>query len=172
MPVKSLIETVTFGSGGAASIEFTDIPQDAADLILVLSLRSDYAGAAIPTYLTINSDNATSYSTRWLRGNGATVDSGAQTAITNGAFTGQPPGATTATNTFSNTEIYFANYTSTEIKNVSINHVSEDNATTAYQMISTTLWPVGSGITGLRLDSLSSNFVQHCSASLYSMKYD
>jgi hypothetical protein len=36
-----LIETVTVGSGGAANIEFTSIPQTYTDLKLVISGKND-----------------------------------------------------------------------------------------------------------------------------------
>jgi hypothetical protein len=48
-----LIEHIEVGSGGAASIEFTGIPQDGVDLVLLASLRTDATGdlASISTKL-------------------------------------------------------------------------------------------------------------------------
>ena len=39
------IQTVTVGSGGAASIDFTSIPQTYTDLKIVLSARTNRANA-------------------------------------------------------------------------------------------------------------------------------
>jgi hypothetical protein len=43
MAAYNLIATTTVGSGGAASIDFTGIPQTYTDLFLVSSLRSNAA---------------------------------------------------------------------------------------------------------------------------------
>jgi len=45
MAVKQLIERVEVGPGGAASIDFTNIPQDGAHLVVVASLRSSQTGS-------------------------------------------------------------------------------------------------------------------------------
>ena len=54
MAVKSLIETVTVGSGGAASIEWTAINQDGQDLVIVLSSRNGEAVTNVSSTIQIN----------------------------------------------------------------------------------------------------------------------
>jgi len=69
-----LIETKTLLSA-AASIEFTSIPQDGTDLLLLVSTRADGAGDAF-----IRPNGSTSgLSARRLRGNGSTVATSAET---------------------------------------------------------------------------------------------
>ena len=64
------IQTVTVGSGGASSIDFTSIPQTYTDLCVVLSARGTNAGTgANDGHLTFNS-SSTGYSSRLLYGTG------------------------------------------------------------------------------------------------------
>jgi hypothetical protein len=56
MTVKSLIETVTVGAGGAASIEWTGIAGTGQDLLVVFSLRCTTSNAT--GSLTINGSDA------------------------------------------------------------------------------------------------------------------
>ena len=70
-----LIETIEVGAGGAASIEFTSIPQDGVDLVLVLSTRMDRATDWYSLYARINDDSTTAYSRKALSGDGSVVSS-------------------------------------------------------------------------------------------------
>lgn len=166
MAVKTLIETITVGAGGAASIEFTNIPQDGTDLLLVWSVRTvDNVNQSIMR-LVFNGDTGTNYA--WVRiwgtGSSVSTSSGAsQTTILNG----YADGANATANTFGNSSVYISNYTSSATKSVSNDSVSENNATEAYQFIGAGSYS-GSAITSLLLrENSSGNLAQYSTASLY-----
>ena len=161
-----LIETITVGSGGAASIEFTGIPQDANSLVLTLSGRTDFNGNTRPIYVTINNDNTTTYQNLFLRGNGSAADT-SPVPTTLGIGLGGGNAATSTTNTFSSHELTFANYAGSSQKSTSLNVVTENNAAAAEQAIWAGLWPQTSAITALKLTPLGANFVYYTTASLY-----
>ena len=79
------IETVTVGSGGAASIEFTNIPQTYTDLMILYSSRS--AGNVTGSWSCKWSFNGatTSYTTRGLFGDGSSASS-SSTSDTYGGY--------------------------------------------------------------------------------------
>lgn len=158
----TLIQTVTVGAGGAASIEFTGIPQDGTDLKLVVSSRD--SGSFIERLLSmqINGDSST-YTSRLLRGDGSSVASVtfSAAAMRIAFITGN---ASTA-NTFGISEIYIPNYTATGNKSISAETVSENKATTAHQAITAGQWSGSGAVTSLQL--LLTLFMEHSTASLY-----
>ena len=80
-----LIETVTVGSGGAASIEFGSIPQTYTDLVLVGSLRSTSTSSNTGEYDAFGyrfNSSTSGYTTRNLQGNGSVASSSTQTTMT------------------------------------------------------------------------------------------
>jgi hypothetical protein len=164
MAAYNLIATTTVGSGGAASIEFSGIPQTYTDLKLVLSVRSSDSGGSLrvqPNGLTTN------LSSRRLEGSGSGTSSTSDGsfifvyAVTLSSYTAS---------VFSNIEIYIPNYAGSTNKSVSADGVMENNATEAYQNLVAGLWSNTSAITSLALAKASGNFVQYSSASLYGIK--
>ena len=171
MAVKSLIETVTVGASGAASIEFTAIPQNGSDLILVISNR--VSNAQFSGNLEFNSDTAANYSHTRLFTNGAGIftDAGATTSI---SFIGLGRSDFTA-NTFASDSIYVSNYSSGSAKSVSIEGVTENNSGSAYEYalgLAAGSYSDTNPITSLKVYGVGSTFVQHTTASLYKIKYD
>jgi len=159
----TLVSTVTVGAGGAASIDFTSIPQTGTDLVVMCSLRASGVG----TNLTFNNDNGANYSKRRLQGSGSTVSSNSASAQAYVNFIGQDA-TTYVANTFGNAAIYIPNYTSSTNKSVSIDGVTEDNATAAWMGLDAGLWSGTNAITSLKLASSNlDNFAQYSTASLY-----
>ena len=153
------IETKTLGTA-VSSIEFTNIPQDATDLVILASLRT----ADGPDALIEFNGSGSGYTNRYLIGNGSTTSSG--TAY--GNYIGQPGQATATSNTFSNAIIYIPNYTSSNNKSVSVDSVNENNATAAQQVLSAILWSNSAAITSFLIKEASNNnFVIGSSVSLY-----
>lgn len=74
------IATVTVGSGGSASIEFTSISASYTHL-QIRGIGRNAAGAAGGSNLELqfNSDTATNYSSHYLRGSGSAASAGAYT---------------------------------------------------------------------------------------------
>lgn len=159
----TLISTVTVGSGGAATINFTSISSGFTDLFLVYAGRTDRASAVDGVAITFNG-STTGYSERVLYGNGASALSESDTAYPYGYTTGN----SATSNTHGSMGFYIPNYAGSTNKSISIDSVGENNATTAFQSITAALWSNTSAITSLALQpKFGSNFLQHSSASLY-----
>lgn len=160
-----LIETKTIAVA-AASVAFTSIPQDATDLMLVCSTR---ASGAVISQLNVqfNASGGTAYSDRTAEGDGTTASSSSRASQPVIRITANP-GTNATANTFSNVQIYIPNYTSNVAKSVSLDGVTENNATLAYQSIVAGLWNNTAAITSITLtDQNSGNFVIGCMFSLY-----
>jgi hypothetical protein len=167
-----LIETVTVGSGGVSSIEFTGIPQDGVSLQVLFSLRSDVASSSTSLTTLINGSTAALYSERRLVGAGSSSFS-SQVSGGSGFITSfVNPGSTATANTFSSGSIYIPNYLSSAAKSVSFDAVGENNATLAYQILSAGLWNSTATVTSLTLDGSGTNFVQYSTASLFKITAD
>lgn len=162
---KQLIQTVTVGSGGAASIDFTSIPQTFTDLLIVYSARTSYVANSAGLGII---PNGTEYPNleRGLYGSGSSVIS------TTGAYRtiGVIPGANYTASTFGNGSIYVANYAVAGISKVfSGDSVTENNATAANQALLTVRTANTNAISSLSIaDSTSgANLIQYTTASLY-----
>ena len=156
----TLIQTVTVGSGGAASISLNSIPGTFTDLFLVISARN--TGNNIEGNLQINGSSA-NRSRRDLIGNGSGVGSDTATNIVSWITN---PSSTTA-NTFCSAAFYFPNYSGSSNKSFSIDSVNESNGTTGYQRIVAELWSDTSAITSFTISNTSGNLAEFSSASLY-----
>ena len=154
-----LIETVTVGSGGAASIEFTGIPQDGVDLVLRFSLRGTTSALAVRVW---ENGNTTQGSNILLRGDGSAVQSSA-----NLSYVALQSMNSNTSNTFGSAELMISNYTTTNTKSISVASVSENNATAAFQLLSAAFTFGTAAITSLVLSFSSGNIVQYSSASIY-----
>ncbi len=155
----TLVQTVTVGAGGAASIEFTGIPQTGTDLLVVYSLRQAAGGQST---MQISFNGANYPTNKNLLGNGATASSNGSASVV-----GYPSASTDTANTFGNTTIYFSNYSSTTSnKSFTSDSVSENNGATAYQLLSAGLWASTAAITSISM-ATGSNWAQYSTASLY-----
>jgi len=163
MPNMELITSVTVGSGGAASVTLPatgTIPQTYTDLKIVVSGRADTTTTGIDILFN---GSSTSYSNKRLYGTGSSVasDSAATTYISNIMI----DDSSYTASTFGNGEIYIPNYTSSNYKSVSVDGVSENNATTALMMLTAGLWSNTAAIILLRPNA--GNFVQGSTFYLY-----
>lgn len=164
----TLISAVTVGSGGAASIDFTSIPQVYTDLVIKGTARfSDIAGVSQPVSIKFNtlSTNQT-----WLQayGTGSGTGSNGSTGLGQVA-TGN--GTASTASTFSNFDLYVSNYSANQNKIVSTDTIVENNGTASSQVFSTTLWASTSAITALSLvPNAAGNFAQNTTAYLYGIK--
>lgn len=156
----------------AAEIVFTNIPQIYTDLYVVVSARSS-GTANNYTGLKINGVN-TSQSSRFLYGTGSGVGSVALTGASDYNLIAYMTLSSDTSNTFASSTFYIPNYTSSAAKTVSIDAVTENNATAASQMIMAGLWNSTSAITSLSVVSVagsslqaSGNLAQNSSATLY-----
>jgi hypothetical protein len=156
-----LIATTTLGTA-AANIEFTSIPQDGTDLVL---LFSDRLATADDVSIFVEFNNLTSgYNVRRLIGTGSsgisqTFSQQIGAAGTNSNFT---------SDTFGNHSIYIPNYTGSTAKIWSSDSVTENDATASYQMILGGLSTDTSAITSLLIKvNGGTNLASGSIASLY-----
>jgi hypothetical protein len=157
----TLIETKTL-TGTQASIEFTSIPQDGTDLLILTSLR-DNGGSDIGQYISFNGSTS-NFAARYLFGNpalGSPVQSGSLAR-----YTGSVASGNTA-NTFNNTSIYIPNYSGSRNKSYSVDNVTENNAASANLNIVGGLWSDTAAITSLALSTITTSWVSGCVVSLY-----
>lgn len=162
-----LIQTVTVGSGGAAAIEFGaggTLPTTYDDLYLVVSGRSSRSAAGDSLLLTLNGSTA-NFAARWLEGDGANRSTGTQARLVGSLTAG-----TNTANTFSSVAVYFPNYRSSVAKSYTVDSVTENNATTAFQSLIAGLWSNTAAITTVRLTPDVGSFVEGSSASLYGIR--
>ena len=155
-----LIETKTLGTA-AASIEFTSIPQDGTDLLVVLSMRDTGGSEASGFFLRFNS-STTGYSLRRMSGTGSSVftDTADELLWVNGN--------TSTSNTFSSVQVYVPNYRGNTNKSFSLDGVLENNATLGYNAIVAGLWANTAAISTITVTQPSGrNFAVGTSVSLY-----
>jgi len=162
MPLQNMvaIQTVTVGAGGAASIDFTNIPQTYTDLHLLVSLREESSTSAV-AFIKFNNATA-NRSERYIQGNGSSATSGTTSVL---QFIVCQPSDTAST--FGNASIYIPNYTSSNFKSVSSDSVSENNATSAFSRLVAGLWADTSAINQITITTDTGDVAQYSTATLY-----
>jgi hypothetical protein len=164
-----LIETVTVGSGGAASIEFTGIADNLGQALkLVWSARA--TGDSGPrSYAQVNGDTASNYSTINLSGSGSAASSSTSQNLTYFQLFDAAPGTGATADTFGNAEMNFSNYSSSTAKSMSYDAVTENNGTSAFQNLAAGKWSGTAAISSIKLYLQGGSFAQYSTASLYSI---
>jgi len=162
------ISTVTVGSGGAASIDFTGIPQTYTDLNILFSVRStgNYNADGLGLLIKFNGSTS-SFSFRALEGNGASAISFNNTT---NQIAGIGGGSNVTANTFNNGSIYIPNYTGSNNKSFATDSVMENNGTTAADDMYASLWSNTAAITSITIYPSASNLAQYSSATLYGIR--
>lgn len=166
------LATVTVGSGGSSSIDFTNIPQTYTDLKVVWSCRvSDNESLHYgPIFVTVNNNTDSIYDNRRLNAYGTTVQSYSNTSQTNDYLA--VAGSSATSSTFNNGEFYFPNYTSGNYKSFSFDSVIEtnnstNNLLTFYAGLITTT----SAITSIKfIPNTSQTIVEHSTITLYGIR--
>jgi hypothetical protein len=157
------ISTVTVGSGGAANITFSSIPQTYTDLKIVLSARNTANDNACTVLFNGSSSDFTN---KILFGNGSSPAS--NTPNTN--YLCYLNFSTETASVFANSEAYIPNYTSSNFKSYSSDSAQENNSTTSYQILLAGLWSNTAAITSITLDPSSGDFAEYSTATLYGIK--
>jgi hypothetical protein len=161
-----LIQTVTVGSGGAASIDFTSIPATYTDLKLVLSIRTSRGTSALDGIGLKTNNVSTNQSSRVLYGDGSSASSYTDTIIG-----GVVVGNTGTASVFGSAEFYLPNYSGSTNKSVSVESVQENNSSVGRVDIGAGLWSQTTAINQLTLYSTNSaTILEYSSASLYGIK--
>ena len=156
----TLHQTATVGSGGAASIEFTNVPQTGKDLLVLLSLRSNAAFEVAFSRIRLNSDDGEGI---FLRGSGSAVSSG---SYASGNLAEGSGGEATA-NTFGNSSFYLSNYTSSTKKSYSVDATTENNGTLVRTALNSGVTYGTAAITSVLIEDVGDTLLQYTTASLY-----
>jgi hypothetical protein len=159
------IASVTVGAGGAASMDFTSIPQTYTDLQIITSARTTNANIYGWYIIKFNGSSST-VSTVWLEPNGTSVPVGTGTSwMYGGSGVGAGSGNSSL---FDNGTVYIPNYTSTSLnKVVNTDEAGANNTATAYMTLASGLWTNTSAITSVSVESGSGTFVQYSTSTLY-----
>jgi len=161
------ISTVTVGSGGSSTIQFSNIPQNYTDLKLIVSARMNYGSGINYSTFTVNSDSPSSltYFKNVVTEGSATVSTYSQSSYgTGGEVTiGPAPGTSPIFNSF---EIYMPNYSGATYKPYTVDLV---NSNTLWFWMSGNMYYNTAPITSLKLYN-SYNFSQYSSATLYGIR--
>ena len=166
----TVIEHIELGTA-AASITFSSIPDTYTDLKILYSARTTTGQAGLLYRL----NGVTSgYSNRHLEGNGSsassfvrTTESSTNAGGTWGRLVSNGQDAAFTANTFSNVEIYIPNYTSTANKSISVDSVSENNATTAFSAIVAGSFTSSTAITSIAFALIQGDHAIGTSITLY-----
>jgi hypothetical protein len=157
-------------TSSAASVTFSSIPATYTDLVLRASIRGTAASTFAGAYISINNDSSALYSLTRLRGSGAAASSAGLSNDFPG-FDTQGfawPAANATANTFGSLELYIPNYAnSTNNKCMSINYVSETNATTAYIYSVAFLYSATTAITSIQLGGVGGGVLDAATGSSF-----
>jgi hypothetical protein len=168
MATFTKIASVTVGSGGAASIDFTSIPATYTDLVIKASLRNS---ASYRQVIIKYNNSSADFTLRNILGDGSAANSYTYAAFGFNLIGYAPLAGTDTASTFGNLEAYFPNYAGSTNKSTSFDAVSENNGTTAYALLQAGLWSQTAAINQLTLLPFGAvNFVQYSTATLYGIK--
>jgi len=158
-----LIQTTTLGTA-AASIDFTSLPQDATDLMLFISARTTANDGVVWYDVKIEFNNNTSnLSARVAYGTGSAV----ATILDATSILLRVNSNLSTASTFGNASIYVPNYAGSIQKSVSIDSVTENNSTAAFQAITAGLWANTAAITSVKATALTGNLDAGTTISVY-----
>ena len=160
-------------ASSAASVTFSSIPATYTDLVLRCSMKNTNTGGTSPIggSLILNGDSASVlYSWTYIYGTGASAGSSRLSGtapFSSLQMNGSNAGFTT--NTFTFTEFYIPNYTSTVAKPISLSNVVENNTATTFVEIDADaiLYSNTSAITSIALNSGVNTFAANSSFYLY-----
>ena len=166
----TLIQSVTVGAGGAASILFSSIPGTYTDLQMILSLRVNNSAAQAVFDIKFNGSSA-NYDLRYLGQSNSSVVSYTRANGFGTNMTGYYPAANATASTFGNASIYIPNYAGSTNKSLSLDAVMENNSTTIQNGLLAGLWSQTAAITSLELtETGGGTIVQYSTAYLYGVK--
>jgi hypothetical protein len=148
-----------------SSIVFSSIPQTFTDLLLITSLRDNAGSTGWENAYIYPNGLSTNMTSRFLFGWGAgNVGSGVNSPA---VIYHQTARNGNTANTFSNSAVYFSNYTSSSAKAVSADTTVIQNTNSSIGAITAALWNSSSAITSLEIVGAGTSFVQYSSATLY-----
>jgi hypothetical protein len=170
------IATVTIGSGGASSAEFTSIPGTYTHLQIRGIVRStDTSEGRTGLQVQFNSDTASNYSRHNVIGDGASASSEGQ--INQSSMFGvnfMIPSATATSNTFAGIVFELLDYANTNKYKTARMLIGFDNNGTSPLPgrvgLESSSWRSTSAVTSIKLFPHTANFAQYTTFALYGIK--
>lgn len=151
-------------TGTQSYIEFTSIPSTFTDLVFKISTRNSDTG----DWFNLSFNGSTSdFTGKQIFATGGAAYS--YTRSNNQELFVNNSNSTTA-NTFSNSEVYIPNYTSSNYKSYSVDSVTENNSSTAYSVLFAGLWSNTAAINAVRFTPNANSLGIYSSIYLYGIK--
>lgn len=161
------IQTITVGSGGASSIDFTSIPATYTDLQLVFTTRCTTAALTVSTLMRLNNDTSANYSWKEFFQNPVDGYGSTGNLSASSVNAGMGVGATATASTFSNSSAYIPQYTDSAAKSVLVESSASNNTQNSDGGLYAGYWTGTAAINQVTLFPTTGNFVQYSTATLY-----
>ena len=162
------IATVTVGSGGASSIQFTSIPSTFAHLQIRIVSRDTRATTYNNVQLQLNSDTGSNYAAHALYGDGSSAQVQALTGQTSASGGGASASNNATANIFGAGVVDILDYASSTKNTVVRSLVGVDLNGNGAAVIRSALWLSTSTVSSVTLfPQTSGAFAQHSTAALY-----
>jgi len=165
------IATVTVGSGGAASIEFTSIPSTFAHLQIRYLCRGVRSNVREDLVLQINSDTGSNYAYHRLLGYGSVAAADATTSSTYG-YTSTISAANLTASIFGAGVTDILDYANTSKTTTvrTFGGVDGNGDSNVGVFVTSSLWNNTNAVTSVKLYGFNANLAQHSTAALYGVK--
>lgn len=163
------IATVSVGSGGQSTVEFSSIPATYKHLQIRGIARSNRAAfASDPLLIQVNSDTATNYSWHYLVGDGSSASSAA--GATQSSMTNYLIANNTVSNVFGAFVIDVLDYANTNIYKTFRSLMGVDNNGSGFISLNSGNWRSTSAITSIKLTAQNGDLMQYSHFALYGIK--
>jgi hypothetical protein len=164
------IATVTVGSGGASSVDFTSIPQVYEHLQIRCLVRGDRASTRIDVAMRYNSDSGTNYyAVHALEGNGTSASAYAD-STNNRNIPGYVSAGSATASVFGTEIIDILDYGNTNKYKTFRSLGGVDVNGSGYISLRSGLWLSTSAISSISFFPDGGNFAQYSSFALYGIK--
>jgi len=159
------IATVTVGSGGVGTIDFTSIPQTYTDLVLKLSSRTTLVtSVASSVFFSFNSSTS-NFNNITFYGSGTSAST-----FNEARNAGSQNSGGSTSGIFANINIMICGYTTSNNKAYLAEASVENNATEAYIYGNASTWTDSAAITSITLTPNAGSFAEYSTATLYGIK--
>ena len=164
------IATVTVGSGGQTTVDFTSIAGTYKHLQVRLITRNNRASVLDGLYMRFNSDSGNNYSDHFLRGDGASVAANA-TTTTNLMLMGTVSASSGTASVFAGAVIDILEYANTNINKTVRTLEGYDANGSGYVGLFSGNWRSTSAVTSITFGSTNgSGILQYSQFALYGIK--
>jgi hypothetical protein len=168
-PEFESISTVSVGSGGASSVEFTSIPSTYSHLQIRGIARSTNSVTSVNISLQFNGVTSSSYAWHWIYGDGSSVVA-SNDSNTTLAYVARGAGASASSSIFGAAVIDILDYANTN-KTKTVRALSgHDNNGSGYAWFASGLFNSTNAISSITIKAQDGNLAQYSRFALYGVK--